>query len=265
MSSSKIFKQDPLFTPMSLVRRTLQPPGEEQPQAMATAVPRDRTSIPAPEEPMTGRTSPAGIVPEEAPDLDALRQEAYNQGMADLAAQYQAEFSQTMEALARACRKIDNQRRKLLDHSRGDLINLIIALSEKILRHELTTPRNVIAATLESALEQAIESEEFYVTLHPDDLAFAESRAPELITAIRGLARLHFKTDPALTRGGCMLESTACTVNASIEAQLASMGELLLEEPAILPVAIEPPPPPEHTSPPGLDLSAIDPAPEGDT
>ena len=147
------------------------------------------------------------------------------------------EFQHTIAAFAEGCQKIDIQRKQLLQQSRGDLINLIILLSEKILGQELATPRNIIASTLQSALEQAIESEEYYLTLHPEDLAFAEAKVPEIIAAIRGLERIVFKTDNSMTRGGCLLESSTCTVDATIETQLASMKEFLADQPIFLPVS----------------------------
>jgi flagellar assembly protein FliH len=240
MSSSKVFKQDPHFTPTPLVRRNLTPARKEPKPTVAEAPPPSH-------EPATPEIQPEPMeihAPQDEPeivpeiDLEALRMEAYNQGMADLAAQLQMEVQQTVAAFAEGCRKIDNQRKIMLQQSQGDLINLIILLSKKILGQELATPRNIIAATLQSAMEQAIESEEYYVTLHPEDLGFAEAKVPELIASIRGLERIVFKTDNTMARGGCLLESAVCTVDASIETQLASMKEFLTEQqPLFIPVA----------------------------
>ena len=155
---------------------------------------------------------PAPLPSEPAIDLEAVRQEAYSQGMTDATARFQAEVTQVVSAFADGCQKIDNHRRVMFQHNRAELVNLLILLVQKILRQELTTPRTIVAATLEAALERAIESEEYYVTLHPDDLAAAEAKVPELVAAVRGLARLVLKTDATMTRGGCLLESAVCTV-----------------------------------------------------
>jgi flagellar assembly protein FliH len=175
-------------------------------------------------------------MPEPAPqvDLSAIKKEAYNQGMKDQAAQLQAKFQQATKAFADACQKIDSQRKQQLLQSRGEIINLIITLSKKILGQELSLPRNSIATTLQTALEQAIESEEYYVTLNPDDLAFAEEKVPDLIASIRGLERIVFKTDKSMTRGGCLLESAFCSVDATIETQMETMREYLEKDTSIL-------------------------------
>ena len=227
MSTSRVFKTDPAFTPTPIVQRVLDPDEATAPAGRPQEPPADSARCaPVPE---------AEAREPEPVDLEALREAAYNQGAADLAAQWESEFQLAMTAFADACQKIDRQRRTLVEHSRGDIINLIIALTRKIVGEELATPRNVIAATLRSALEQAIDSEEYYVTLHPDDLALAEAKAPEIIAAVRGLERLVFKTDPALTRGGCLLESAVCSVDATMETQLDSLREFLAEETALLP------------------------------
>jgi flagellar assembly protein FliH len=224
MSSSRVFKADASFTPTPIVRRALDPE-----EALLPEPARAETS------PAAAPAPPAAAEPTEVVDLEALRVEAYNQGRADFAAQWETEFQQAMAAFADACQKIDRQRRALVEHSRGDIINLIISLTRTIVGEELATPRNVIAATVQRALEQAIDSEEYYVTLHPDDLALAEARAPELVAAVRGLERLVFKTDPSLTRGGCLLESALCSVDATVETQLDSLREFLGEQPGLLP------------------------------
>lgn len=240
MNSSRIFKEDPLFTPISLIQASVL--SAEEPEANTTANPSpepgDTTGIPA-AQPAAGTTTPGGspAASDPAPSLDlqTVREEAYNQGKADQAHLAELEFQQTLAAFAIACQKIDGQRKALLHQSRGDIINLIIAMVKKILGQELSTPRNVIAGTLQTALEQAIRSQEFHVTLHPDDLAFAEAKAPEIIGAISGLEHIVFKTDGTISRGGCLLESSACSVDATIETQVESVRDFLAEQPAVLP------------------------------
>ena len=240
MNSSRIFKEDPLFTPISLIQASILSAEEtEAGTATPSGLDADDTSALPAAQPPTGNATPAGSPaasgPEPPIDLQTVREEAYNQGKADQAQLAELEFQQTLAAFAMACQKIDGQRKALLHQSRGDIINLIIAMVKKILGQELITPRNVIAGTLQSALEQAIQSQEFHVTLHPDDLAFAEAKAPAIIGAISGLEHIVFKTDGTISRGGCLLESAACSVDATIETQVESVRDFLAEQPAVLP------------------------------
>ncbi len=78
MSSSRIFKADAAFTPMPIVRRVLDPDEALLPEPAQAETPP--AAAPAP---------PAAAEPAEVVDLEALREEAYNQGMADLSAQWE--------------------------------------------------------------------------------------------------------------------------------------------------------------------------------
>ena len=208
MSSSRIYKGDPLFTPTTLVQGIITLPTDDADLAAmgADGSTDDQFVLDEPQNERSGenpeRQEDHGIEPVPPLDLQALREEAYNQGMADMAALHQSDFQAAIEAFAACCQKLDNQRKALLEQSRGDMINLIVAVTRKIIGQELATPRNLIATTLQTALENAIDSEEYYVTLHPDDLAFAEQQAPEIISSIRGLERLVFKTNSSISRGG---------------------------------------------------------------
>jgi len=234
MSSSKFFKTDPMFIPIPLVRCTIAAPTTIEKSTVSAS------PSPLEPEPVTKAAQPAPPSPPEpqpSVDVEAIREEAYQRGMADQAAQDQANFLTACQSMADACQKLDKLRKELLQQSRGEIVNLIITLTQKIIAQELVTPRNIIAATLENALEQAIASEEFYVSLHPDDLAFAEEKAPEIIAAIRGLDRIVFETDKSITRGGCLVESKACLVDATVETQLESLKGLMEGEASIPPLA----------------------------
>lgn len=234
MSSSKFFKTDPMFIPIPLVRCTIAVPTTIKETSISAS------PSPSEPEPVTETARPAPHpAPEPLPsvDVEAIREEAYQRGMADQAAQDQANFLTACQSLAEACQKLDTHRKELLRQGRGEIVNLIITLTKKVIAQELDTPRNIIATTLENALEQAIVSEEFYVSLHPDDLAFAEDKAPEIIAAIRGLDRIVFEADKNITRGGCLVESKVCLVDATVETQLESLKGLMEEQASIPPLA----------------------------
>ncbi len=237
MSSSKIFKDDPSFTPITLISEEIIPDNATVVhQAPEPDIPEDKSR--AREDLADDRKDapePPPSAPAEAPepvDVEKIRQEAYQQGQDDARQEMQIRLENSLKALAETCRQLDDLHGNLLNGSRGEVINVVIALTRKILRHELSTRRDVIASTLEAALEAAIASDEYLVTLHPDDLALAEEMQPSLVASIRGLNHIVFKTDPDITRGGCLVESNLCLVDATIESQLEAAREFLEEQAA---------------------------------
>ncbi|WP_457573022.1 FliH/SctL family protein [Desulfolithobacter sp.] len=237
MSSSKIFKDDPAFTPITLISEEITPDKATVVQQAPEPNVQEEDSL-VREDPVDNREeapepSPSAPVPPPEPvDVEKIRQEAYQQGQDDARQEMQLRFENSLKALAETCRQLDDLHGNLLNGSRGEVINVVIALTRKILGRELATRRDVIASTLEAALEAAIASDEYLITLHPDDLALAEEMHPSLVASIRGLNHIVFKTDPDITPGGCLIESNLCSVDATIESQLEAAREFLEEQAA---------------------------------
>ena len=226
---SKVFKDDPSFTRVSLISKGTQstPPPEPGGQ--------DRKPLEEIQSREPGRETSSAPPPKEtppeppAPDIEAIRKEAYEQGKFEAEQTMQTGLQTTLDAFSRACEEVDSLHKNLLEQSRGDMINLVIALSKRIIGRELTTGRDVIVDTLERAVELAIKHNEYDIRLHPDDLSTVEKMVPNLINSVQKLEHITLKTDPNITRGGCKLDSSICTVDATIEAQLETAREFLEE------------------------------------
>ena len=238
MSSSKVFREDPSFTPVSLVSARIQPDTAESDKQPPTPDPTEQPQAADPDRqspPAAATTQPSPQPP--LPDIDAIRAEAYEQGKQDALQgnreneqTQQSDLRQTVEAFTRACADVDNLHEELLEQSRGDMINLVIALSRKIIGREVATGRDVIANTLKKAIELAMKNNEYDIWLNPDDLATVEKMVPDLIASVQQLNHIILKTDQEILRGGCRLDSDICTVDATIEAQLETAREFLEEK-----------------------------------
>lgn len=233
MSSSKVYKQDTSFVPTTLIQEEIEEVVHEEQhlerepesnEAIQDNLIQEEQPAPEPEV----QQEPPPQAPEEKIDIQAVQQEAYNQGVADTTAQLQ-KLETAIQAFETSCQKIDETRNAILERYRGEIINTVIEASQNIINQELDTSRDVIAKTIERSLEQAIPSEEFIITIHPEDLNSVEHIKSGLVARIHGLKSIIIQTDHSITRGGCLLESKTCSIDATIETQVESTKEFLEE------------------------------------
>jgi flagellar assembly protein FliH len=141
-------------------------------------------------------------------------QEGYRDGLAALegfkqahAAQLAARYGGLFEAFDAA----------LAQHEQAiaqAVANASTLLTRRIVREELTTRPELVAAVAREAVDAVLMSaRHIAVRVHPEDLAFVAQGAAEALQA-RGARLL---ADPTLTRGGCTIESDAGTIDATIE------------------------------------------------
>ena len=239
MSSSKVFREDPDFTPISLVREEIDSNANEHiirdaNQEQSGQFPD--TSLSEPEIP--SQPEPKQQESAQVPNIniETIRKEAYAQGREDALAEVEQErqkllasLEKTEKALQKACAGVDSLRSQLFEQAREDIINLVISLARKIIGREIKTDRQAIVRNVQSAFELAMKHDSYDIWLHPDDLGVVEQLVPELISSVQQLKHITLKTDPAIRPGGCRLDSDICTVDATIEAQLETAGEYLSE------------------------------------
>jgi len=204
----------------------------------------DPVSIPAPTEdkPLDGLSSddareaenlgieppaPAQLV-ESAVDVDVIRDSAFAAGVAAGKKQAEEDFENSAKTFLCICTELDRLRETIFQNSAGEMKELVLAISEKIIRHSVTEQEETIVATIKDAMNLAVKSDAFQVMINPEDLKAVESQKKEIIDSISGLDNIILKPDATIERGGCKLESTCCTVDASMTSQSEVIHDSLM-------------------------------------
>src|SRR4051794_5206916 len=176
-------------------------------------------SAAAPSAP-AARESEAPLDPVElqAQQLRAARQSGYQDGYRDglvaLEGFKQSFASQTTTQVGALVRSIGEQLDALQQEMARALATSAAALARQVLRSELETRPECVAAVAEQAIDALLLSARHIVLrVHPDDHALIAGHSAEAIAA-RG-ARV--VSDPQIGRGGCRVDSDIGLVDATID------------------------------------------------
>ena len=110
-----------------------------------------------------------------------------------------------------------------------EIIDLIFAVTEKIVHHEVRSKESVIKNTIFEALELAVEKSKVVFNVNPEDYDYVEKLRPELFNRNKGAKSIVVTSDPGVTRGGCYLETPYGNIDATIESKLEKIYQCLLE------------------------------------
>ena len=164
------------------------------------------------------------VIPSDAKTLEEIAEQARQKGHAEGLLQGQAaakrENQQTAGELAALWksmqRPILNQDSEVSEY----LLALVVAISELVIRRELTTDQNLIRSVLDESLSSLAENESaITITLNPSDKALVE----QLLDEKRITADL--VADEAMLRGGCLIERGHGIVDATTEARIRGIVE----------------------------------------
>jgi len=246
MSLSKVYKRSTSFVPQQLLPQQEHPsqPGRRdinsEPSANGNpheafvadgpyARKKESGQSPAPPEQPAEKENPP--IKEEPPapaiDLELIRQQAFSEGVLEGRRQADDDFGTCALTLRSACNQLTTLHETILRNNLEEMHNLVMLIAEKVIRHSIAEQNETILATIEDAIRLAVKSEEFQIRVNPNDLEIVKQKKKEIIDDISGLDNIVLKSDSSVDRGGCILESANCTVDATISGQLQVINEAL--------------------------------------
>lgn len=155
--------------------------------------------------------------------------EAYARGQRDAMSTAAGRLESSAQALAAALKQVDQLRTQMAENSRDDMLRLVMAIAEQIIRREVSVHADIINQVIGEALKASVRADHYRIKVSPADLAAVNEHKPLFLASISGLKNLMVESDPAVTAGGCKIESDLGAVDATLETQLAAIRQALQE------------------------------------
>lgn len=177
------------------------------------------------------KPAPASAPAPAAPGLSAKQQaeEAYARGRQEGLDSAQLQFESTTQALAQALEEVCRVRESLAQTGSRDMLRLVMAVAEQIIRRSIAVDPAVVLTIIENALQASVRADNYRISINPDDLDVVTKQKPLFLASISGLKNLSFDADSAISPGGCRVDSELGDVDATIETQLESIKNVLYE------------------------------------
>jgi flagellar assembly protein FliH len=163
-----------------------------------------------------------------------LEKEAYEKGFAqgekDGLAFGQKRVDAMIHQFENVLAEIDRQRKELDRAYEGEMLQLALSISKKILQHELTLQEQTISATLLEAFQHVVDRRKVVVHLNPTDYQYLQTHPEGSPFALDEKAGVQVIEDASISRGGCFLETSFGEVDATIERQFDEIASLIWEQ-----------------------------------
>ena len=186
-------------------------------------------SAPRPSAAPGPAAAPSSDPSEHQARLAALERDAFAKGYAQgerAGAEAGARRSEAMlRRLGETLQEIGGLREKILRQSERQLVQLAFALARRVVRREIEGDDDFLAALARVALDRLGEHATATIHLHPEDLARTPARHLEEWSS----AQVRVLPDPAVSRGGCRVESPYGFVDAGIDAQFEQLARALVD------------------------------------
>lgn len=154
-------------------------------------------------------------------------EEAYARGHRAGLQTAQEQFDTTLETLATALEEVSRLREQLARSSRQDLLRLVMAVAEQVIRREVAADPQILLTILDQALKASVQADQYRILVNPQDRERVNEHKPLFLASISGLTNLSIEGEAKISPGGCRIESDLGEVDATIESQLEMIQQTL--------------------------------------
>jgi len=147
------------------------------------------------------------------------RRAGYEEGYRD-AFDKAGEEAESLRAEARdVLRQAERIYREKLGSLKDDIISLALDIAEKIVAAQLSLDREMVLNIAAEALRMVSDRERVTLFVHPSEGELFRSRKGDLEKVMTDRAVIQVVADPAVSPGGCLVDTEQGTVDASLDAR----------------------------------------------
>ena len=177
----------------------------------------------------------AVIVPERpapgsAPSLDAVREQAFEEGFAAGVAHAQSQLDGPASALAAAADQLQALRTDAAASVEADAVDLALRIAEQAVGAAITADPELVVEAVRGALRRLVERDRVLILVNPDDLELVRDHVARLVGELGGIEHCEVQAERRVRPGGAIVRTSEGEVDATLETKLARAREVLEHE-----------------------------------
>ena len=149
------------------------------------------------------------------------------QGLDEAKRQMAEQLKQTADICNAMVAAAEQESSRVLLEAEPKIIELVLAISRKIICDEVEERPAVVLGLVRGALERVRDQNQIIIHVSPEDYEFILQSRQLLQTVVGAERSLTLTADAVLGKGGCLIETSFGTVEAGIDTQLESIRRVL--------------------------------------
>ena len=167
----------------------------------------------------------------KAATAEAAKQQGHaaglQQGLDEAKRQMAEQLKQTADICNAMVAAAEQESSRVLLEAEPKIIELVLAISRKIICDEVEERPAVVLGLVRGALERVRDQNQIIIHVSPEDYEFILQSRQLLQTVVGAERSLTLTADSVLGKGGCLIETSFGTVEAGIDTQLESIRRVL--------------------------------------
>ena len=162
---------------------------------------------------------------------ETAHKESYEEGLRQAQKEIEGDRQAAIQQSQALLEEARQSKLKVFRSYEADMVRLVMAMVKKVIAGELKTNPDIIINILQEAIDFLDRPENITVYVNPQELEnILEVMEKGYLTDIgSNNINMDIKADERISRGGCLLESDAGSVDAQLETRIAAVNNAIQE------------------------------------
>lgn len=161
------------------------------------------------------------------------REQAYREGLRQANEAIEADRQMAMEQSRQMVEDAQRNKMAIISSTETDMVRLILAISKKVIAHEIQTRPELIVEIVQQAVSYLDNPDQLRIYVNPQELQLLVDTLAREKLAVEGNrdVPVAVKPDNGISPGGCVVESGGASVDSTLETRISKVEEALLDIP----------------------------------
>ena len=163
-------------------------------------------------------------------DLQAAsKKEGYVEGREEGYAEGKDEVDRLIEHLHSIISNAIEKRNQIIDQSETQIIDLVLLISQKIIKVISENQKNVVINNVIQALRKLKSRGDVVIRVNLEDVKLTSDHVKDFMRMVENVRSITVMEDSSVDRGGCIIETDFGRIDARISSQFKEIEEKILE------------------------------------
>lgn len=160
---------------------------------------------------------------------ETSKKEGYTEGREDGFADGKAEVERLIEHLHSIISNAIEKRNQIIDQSETQIIDLVLLISQKIIKVISENQKNVVINNVIQALRKLKSRGDVVIRVNLEDVKLTSDHVKDFMRMVENVRSITVMEDSSVDRGGCIIETDFGRIDARISSQFKEIEEKILE------------------------------------
>lgn len=161
--------------------------------------------------------------------LESSRKEGYTAGREDGFQEGRAEVERLIDHLRTIISKAIEKRNQIIDQSETQIIDLVLLVSQKVIKVISENQKNVVINNVIQALRKLKSRGDVVIRVNLEDVKLTSDHVKDFMRMVENVRSITVMEDSSVDRGGCIIETDFGSIDARITSQFKEIEEKILE------------------------------------